>query len=314
MAVAARTRRVAPAFAVERFAKNLPSARTLRAGPSGARLSGGAQPRTPLPVGRRSRVHPARPPSRSVTEQAPPYRAAALAGTAVFFLYVLTLAPTTAWWDASEYIATAHTLGIPHPPGNPLFVVLGRAWSLLLSPLGLPVAVRINLFSAATSAGSAAFLFLVAHRVASAFVPERWMALAGASASALLSGTVFTVWSQSNVNEKVYTLSVLIGAAVSWLALVVVRSPRAAGKPALRAHRALPDGARLDQPPHVGAACACVRRVHACRWAGVPHPSCILGARGPVGAARPLVQLLSACALGAGPGDQRRRADVYRVC
>ena len=162
----------------------------------------------------------AQPPVRSVTEQAPPYRAAALAGAAVFFLYVLTLAPTTAWWDASEYIATAHTLGIPHPPGNPLFVALARVWSLLLSPLGLPVAVRINLFSAATSAASAAFLFLIAHRVASKFVPQRWMALAGAGASALLSGTVFTVWSQSNVNEKVYTLSVLIGAAVSWLALL----------------------------------------------------------------------------------------------
>jgi hypothetical protein len=46
------------------------------------------------------------------------------------------------------------------------------------------------------------------------------MALAGAGASALLCGTAFTVWNQSNVNEKVYTLSVLVGAAVSWLALL----------------------------------------------------------------------------------------------
>ena len=46
----------------------------------------------------------------------PPYVAAALAACAVLVLYVRTLAPTTAFWDTSEYIATAHIFGIPHPP------------------------------------------------------------------------------------------------------------------------------------------------------------------------------------------------------
>src|SRR5210317_899237 len=91
----------------------------------------------------------------------PPYGWAAVAGLAVFALYALTLSRTTAFWDTSEYIATGHILGIPHPPGNPLFVVLARAWSILLAPLGLPVAVRVNLFSALMSAGAHAFWFLV---------------------------------------------------------------------------------------------------------------------------------------------------------
>ena len=95
----------------------------------------------------------------------PPYGVAALVGLALFGLYALTIAPTTAFWDTSEYIATAHILGIPHPPGNPLFVVLARTWSILLAPLGLPVALRINLLAAATSAAAGAFLFLVAQRV-----------------------------------------------------------------------------------------------------------------------------------------------------
>lgn len=47
----------------------------------------------------------------------PSYLAAALAGLAVFVLYMLTLAPTTSMWDTSEYIAAAYVLGIPHPPG-----------------------------------------------------------------------------------------------------------------------------------------------------------------------------------------------------
>ena len=83
---------------------------------------------------------------------APPYLWALGAALSAFALYALTLAPTTAFWDTSEYIATAHTLGIPHPPGNPFFLAVAKAWSLLLAPTGLPVAVRINLFAAATSA------------------------------------------------------------------------------------------------------------------------------------------------------------------
>ena len=97
----------------------------------------------------------------------PPWKAAACASAGVFALYALTLAPTTAWWDASEYIATAHIMGIPHPPGNPLFVVLARVWSLLLAPLGLPIAVRVNLLAAGTSAGASFFFYLIAHRILS---------------------------------------------------------------------------------------------------------------------------------------------------
>jgi hypothetical protein len=152
-------------------------------------------------------------------EGSPPYLAATVAALAAFALYVLTVAPTTAFWDASEYIATAHTVGIPHPPGNPLFVILGRVWSLALAPLGIPVAVRVNLLAAATSAAATGFLFLVSHRVLRGLGGGRRFALAGAGAAALLGATAFTVWNQSNVNEKVYTLSVAIIALVSWLAV-----------------------------------------------------------------------------------------------
>ena len=151
---------------------------------------------------------------------APPYRAALFVGLGLFAVYALTLAPTTAFWDASEYIATAHILGIPHPPGNPLFVLLGRTWSQGLSLLGVPTAIAINLLAALTSAGASAFFFLVAHRVIAGLTASRTIALWGAVAGAVLGGTAFTVWNQSNVNEKVYTVSALIVAAVVWLAVL----------------------------------------------------------------------------------------------
>jgi hypothetical protein len=172
----------------------------------------------------KARTAPARPEPIAVDPlHEPPYRMAFGVGAMVFALYAITLAPTTAFWDTSEYIATAHILGIPHPPGNPLFVLLAKAWSLLLlplEPLGLTKPVRVNLFSSLMSAGAAFFWFLVLHRILAAFTPAVWVRRAGAVAGVLVGSTAFTVWHQSNVNEKVYTVSLFTIAALSWLAFL----------------------------------------------------------------------------------------------
>jgi len=159
-------------------------------------------------------------PAETPDFERPPYGSAVSAALAVWLLYLITLAPTTAFWDTSEYIATAHILGIPHPPGNPLFVLGAKVWTLLLAPLGLPVAVRVNLLAATTSAVASGFFYLVAHRVLRGLRAEGGFARVGAAVAALVGATAFTVWNQSTVNEKVYTVSVAIIAAVSWLAVL----------------------------------------------------------------------------------------------
>ena len=58
-------------------------------------------------------------PVDTAADQEPIYLWALIVGLGVGLLYAVTLAPTTAYWDTSEYIATGHILGIPHPPGNP---------------------------------------------------------------------------------------------------------------------------------------------------------------------------------------------------
>jgi hypothetical protein len=145
----------------------------------------------------------------------PSYRAAAVVSALVFVLYLVTLAPSTAMWDTSEYIAAAYTFGLPHPPGNPFFVLLGRFFAIL--PIAPNVAMRINILAALCSAGAAGMWFLITERVLVGWLPERWQRIVGGSLAALIGATAFTVWAQSVVNEKVYTVSLLGLAVVSWL-------------------------------------------------------------------------------------------------
>ena len=144
----------------------------------------------------------------------PPYAWAALTGALVLAIYYATLAPTTAFWDTSEYIAAAKVLGIPHPPGNPLFTLMAHVWGLL--PLAAEYAARINLFAAVTSAAGAGLWFLVAERWTRAILPARGPRLAAAFAGVLSGATAWTVWNQSTVNEKVYTVSLLSIALIVW--------------------------------------------------------------------------------------------------
>ena len=145
----------------------------------------------------------------------PSYGAAAIAGFVVFALYVLTRSPDTAMWDTSEYIAAAYTLGIPHPPGNPMFVIIGRVFSIL--PIAPTVAARVNLLAALSSATAAAMWFLITERVLVGWFVARWQRISGGALAVLIGATSFTVWAQSVVNEKVYTVSLALLAIVAWL-------------------------------------------------------------------------------------------------
>src|SRR5215813_2758067 len=148
-------------------------------------------------------------------QERPPYLWALFVFFGTLVLYVATLAPTTQFWDTSEYIAAAKVLGIPHPPGNPLFTMLAHTWGML--PLVAGYAMRINLFAATTSAVAAACWFLVGERFLRPIVPVPTPRRLAALAGALVSATAFTVWNQSVVNEKVYTLSLLSIALILWL-------------------------------------------------------------------------------------------------
>ena len=73
-----------------------------------------------------------------------------------FIIYLITMAPTSSFWDCGEFIACSVTLGVPHPPGTPLFLLLGNVFSHL--PTFYDMGARVNLISPIASAFSVMFL------------------------------------------------------------------------------------------------------------------------------------------------------------
>ncbi len=125
-------------------------------------------------------------------------------------VYAMTTSPTISFWDCAEFIATAHTLGIPHQPGTPLYVLVGHVFSLL--PLGLGVAHKINLMSGFFSALAVTFLYLAAVRLQHTWREDEatgspsWIPRVGAACGALFFAFSTTFWNNATEAE-VYALS-----------------------------------------------------------------------------------------------------------
>ncbi|MFH0761921.1 MAG: DUF2723 domain-containing protein [Bacteroidota bacterium] len=86
------------------------------------------------------------------------YLPPAIVFLASFITYALTLEPSVSWWDCGEFIAASGKLEVGHPPGAPLFLLLGRLFSLFASDPSR-IAFMINLMSALASALTVVFLY-----------------------------------------------------------------------------------------------------------------------------------------------------------
>ena len=129
-------------------------------------------------------------------------RAALLAAASLAAVYIATLAPGVTFWDAGEFIAAAHSLGIPHPPGTPLFVVQLSAWAHALA--FLPFATATNLFSSACTVAAVGLTALWIGRATRE-------PLAGLAAG-IAAGAMSTVW-QNATETEVYAASLLLSVA-----------------------------------------------------------------------------------------------------
>jgi len=148
---------------------------------------------------------------------------AAIVTAIAFFTYLSTVSPTVAFWDCGEYIGAAHSLGIPHPPGNPLYVLLGRVFSILFFMFS-EVAYRVNLISVISGSVTVMLMYLIIVRVTITWlgVPDtqqkRITTYAGAVVGALFCGFGYTFWF-SAVEASVYIPSMMFVALSTWIAL-----------------------------------------------------------------------------------------------
>ncbi|MBM4388583.1 MAG: DUF2723 domain-containing protein, partial [Deltaproteobacteria bacterium] len=123
-----------------------------------------------------------------------------------FAIYLFTVSPSPFWLDSPELIASSHILGIPHPPGNPLYILPAKFASLI--PIG-SVPFRINLLSALFGALSAAVLFLMIRGIGRERRSGGFLTDAVSFLVSTLFSVTYGIWIQS-VNAEVYTLNLFM--------------------------------------------------------------------------------------------------------
>ncbi|MBK6679901.1 MAG: DUF2723 domain-containing protein [Ignavibacteriales bacterium] len=80
-----------------------------------------------------------------------------------FFVLLATVQPSVSFWDCGEFIAASYSLQVPHPPGAPFFLLLGRFFSMI--PFAENIGFRVNMVSVISSALSILFLYLIIVKV-----------------------------------------------------------------------------------------------------------------------------------------------------
>jgi len=145
-----------------------------------------------------------------MTRGTPATQAAAITGLLLAMVYLGTAAPSLTFWDASEFATAIGTLGIPHPPGTPLYVALGSTlWHLVP---GLSPVQAGTLLSALATAGACAIAAALVARVSG----NRLLGVL----CGVCAGAMGTVWNSATETE-VYAVSlccVAVQLALAWRA------------------------------------------------------------------------------------------------
>ena len=140
--------------------------------------------------------------------------------------YIATVEPTTSFWDCGEFIASSYKLEVGHPPGNPVFQLIARFFTMFASQEN--AAYAVNIMSALCSALTILFLYLtILHLGRRLLEKNNIQYLSVSHAIALLGsatvGSLAYCWSDtfwfSAVEGEVYAMSSLFTAVVFWAML-----------------------------------------------------------------------------------------------
>ena len=151
-----------------------------------------------------------------------------LIGLLVFLIalvtYFSTVQPSVSFWDCGEFISSSYLLQVPHPPGTPFFLIVGRVLSMI--PFVANIGLRVNTISVLTSSFAILLLYLVAVRVINMFTDKEDKSLLqslgtyiAAAVGALSLAFADTFWFNA-VEAEVYASSTFFIALVTWLLMV----------------------------------------------------------------------------------------------
>jgi hypothetical protein len=141
------------------------------------------------------------------------------------FVYLSTIEPTTSFWDCGEFIASSYKLEVGHPPGNPVFQLIARFFTLFADKDH--AAMMVNAMSGLCSALTIMFLFWTITHIARRLFEKNAEGISTAGAIAIFASGVAgalvytfsdTFWF-SAVEGEVYAMSSLFTAAVFWAML-----------------------------------------------------------------------------------------------
>ena len=138
-------------------------------------------------------------------------------------VYLMTIEPTASFWDCGEFIASSYKLEVGHPPGNPVFQLFARLFTMFSD--NMHAAVAVNAFSAICSALTIFFLYLTIVFLAKRLIKPseegtyslpKAIAVFGSGAVGALAYTFSDTFWFSAVEGEVYAMSSLITALVFW--------------------------------------------------------------------------------------------------
>ncbi|MCD4829292.1 MAG: DUF2723 domain-containing protein [Candidatus Cloacimonetes bacterium] len=156
-----------------------------------------------------------------------PHRTNLLIALGVFIVtlavYMLTQALSLSFWDAGEYITSSSILGVPHPPGNPFYIILGRVFCIL--GFGLSHATIVNFVSGLMSAMAVALLYLITTKLVSMFEKNPLLIVFTGLLAAFYCAFSYTYWTNA-IEAEVYAGLALTLNLVMYLTLVWVQKQR----------------------------------------------------------------------------------------
>ncbi len=145
----------------------------------------------------------------------------------VGIVYLYTVAPTLSFWDCGEFIASSYTLAVPHPPGTPFYVVLGRVWLMIIGlfasilPVSKEVAWHMNLIAITFSLLNAFLFYRMLLKIFKLWSrdEDRLTQILVAFGSTLMVGFFYTVW-ENAIETEVYAAASTVFLLVNYLTLL----------------------------------------------------------------------------------------------